>query len=92
MLDVPGHHGRDVTFVIRPDQVLVLPRAESARPGQNRIELQLVLARDCGAYVRLQLAGPLDLVAHVTPASFSALGETDRVTAVLPLRGIHVLP
>ncbi len=91
-VDVPGQRGGDVKFMIRPDQVLVRPEAEPARDGPNHFELQLTRWRDCGAYVRLELTGPIQLVAHVTPAVFRELENRPRLTVVLPLASIHVLP
>jgi molybdate/tungstate transport system ATP-binding protein len=91
-IDVPGQHEGAIKFMIRPDHVLVLPEGEPAHDGPNRFELQLTRWRDCGAYVRLELTGPIQLVAHVTPAVFHELEHRPRVTAVLPLASIHVLP
>ena len=91
-VDVPGQRGGDIKFMIRPEQVLVLPEGEPAHDGQNHFELQLTRWRDCGAYVRLELTGPIQLVAHVTPAVFRELEHRPRLTVVLPPASIHVLP
>jgi ABC-type Fe3+/spermidine/putrescine transport system ATPase subunit len=92
IVDVPGRHAGGITFVIRPDQVLVLPKAEAACPSSNYFELQLAGWRDCGAYLRLELAGPINLIAHTTPAAFAELRHCSRLTVALPLSSIHVLP
>ncbi len=91
LVDVPGRHEGNVTFMIRPDQVLVLPEEEQTCHSRNCLALRLARWRDCGAYIRLELTGPVNLVAHATPAAFSELGHCFRLTAVLPLRSIHVL-
>jgi len=91
VLDVLGRHRGDIQFTIRPDQVLVLREGEHARHLQNHLELQLARWRDCGAYVRLELTGSIDLVAHITPAAFSEIRHCPRLTVVLPLQSIHVL-
>jgi len=90
-VDVPGRREGDVKFMIRPDQVLVFPEREHTGHSHNCFELQLARWRDCGAYIRLELTGPINLVAHATPAAFSELGHRSHLTAVLPLESIHVL-
>lgn len=91
VLDVPGQHTGAVKFVIRPDQILLLPPGEPTGHGSNCFELHVAGWRDCGAYVRLELTGPINLVTHTTPAAFSQLRHCSRLTAVLPLQSIHVL-
>ena len=91
VLDVPGQHTGNVKFVIRPDQILLLPQGEQTGHSDNCFELQVAGWRDCGAYVRLELTGPINLIAHTTPAAFSQLRHCSRLTAVLPLQSIHVL-
>jgi ABC-type sugar transport system ATPase subunit len=90
-VDVPGQHTGNVKFVIRPDQILVLPEGGQTHHGPNCFELHVAGWRDCGAYVRLELTGPINLIAHTTPAAFSQLKPGSRVTAILPLQSIHVL-
>ncbi|MCX5644254.1 MAG: ATP-binding cassette domain-containing protein [Phycisphaerae bacterium] len=90
-VDVPGQHTGNVKFAIRPDQILLLPEGGQASDSRNCFELQLAGWRDCGAYIRLELTGPINLVAHTTPAAFSPLRHCSRLTAVLPLESIHVL-
>ena len=90
-VDVPGLHEGNVKFMIRPDQVLVLPEGGQTSDGRNCFELHLARWRDCGAYIRLELTGPIHLVTHTTPAAFSPLRHCSRLTAVLPLESIHVL-
>ena len=91
VVDVPGQHTGDVKFVIRPDQILLLPPGEQTCHSGNCFELQVAGWRDCGAYVRLELTGPINLIAHTTPAAFSEIRHCSRLTAVLPLQSIHVL-
>jgi hypothetical protein len=61
------------------------------RSNGNCFELHVTGWRDCGAYVRLELTGPIHLIAHTTPAAFAELRPGARLTAVLPLQSIHVL-
>lgn len=90
-VEVPGRCQGNVKFTIRPDQVLVFSEGTQACPGSNCFELSLARWRDCGAYIRLELTGPINLVAHTTPAAFSELRDSPRLTAILPLQSIHVL-
>ena len=91
VVDVPGRHTGNVKFVIRPNQILLLPPKEPTGHSGNCFELQVAGWRDCGAYVRLELTGPINLITHTTPAAFSELRHCSRLTAVLPLPNIHVL-
>jgi molybdate/tungstate transport system ATP-binding protein len=91
VVEVPGSHTGNVKFVIRPDQILVLPEGKQACHDGNCFELQVTGWRDCGAYIRLELTGPINLIAHTTPAAFAELRPSARLTAVLPLPSIHVL-
>ena len=91
---IPGRHAGDVMFMIRPEQILVLPEPEQSQvPHSEANHFPLVISRwrDCGAYFKLELSGVIDLVAHVTPAAFSELKDRPRTTAVLPAQSIHVL-
>ncbi len=88
---VPGRHEGPVKFTIRPDQILLLPAGSHNPDEHNCIELQVACWRDCGAYVRLELTGPINLVAHTTTAAFSEMRHGSRLTAVLPLHSIHLL-
>ncbi len=92
-LQIPGQHSGKLLFMIRPEDVLV--RSDPDRPeGQNVLRARLVRARDCGGYVRVELDGPLSLVAHITHAAFAELEhkhQSDVVAELCP-ENIHVLP
>ena len=74
-----------------PDQILVLPQGEPTCPSDNCLDLHLAGRRDCGAHMRLELTGPVNLITHTTPAASGALRHRSRLTAVLPLRSIRVV-
>jgi hypothetical protein len=90
---VPGRHQGKIKFVIRPEDVLVLPRSSHNPKCENEFAANLVRWRDCGGYIRLELDGPLNVVAHMTHAAFAAVkAEAGQgVNVALPLRSIHVL-
>jgi ABC-type Fe3+/spermidine/putrescine transport system ATPase subunit len=98
---VPGQHQGKIKFVIRPEDVLVFPRSSHnglAIPGrdpkcENEFDANLVRWRDCGGYIRLELDGPLSMIAHVTHAAFAGLKPDSNkgVNVALPLMSIHVL-
>jgi len=96
--------GGKLKFMIRPEDVLVLPGprpcgrggagSQHDTKGKNTVRAKIVRSRDCGGYVRVELAGPLNLVAHMTHASFAELQGKRQpdVIAVLHPESIHVLP
>ncbi len=90
---VPGQHQGKIKFVIRPEDVLVFPRSSHNPKCENGFAANLVRWRDCGGYMRLELDGPLSMIAHVTHAAFAGLKpDSDKgVNVALPLRSIHVL-
>jgi len=89
----PGRHQGKIKFVIRPEDVLVLPRGGHNPKCENEFDANLVRWRDCGGYIRLELDGPLSMIAHVTHAAFAGLKPDSNkgVNVALPLRSIHVL-
>lgn len=89
----PGQHQGKIKFVIRPEDVLVLPRSGHNRKGENEFAVNLVRWRDCGGYMRLDLDGPLNVVAHMTHTAFAGLKPDGDggVNIALPPRSIHVL-
>ena len=90
---VPGQHQGKIKFVIRPEDVLVFPRSSHNPKCENEFAANLVRWRDCGGYIRLELDGPLNVVAHMTHAAFAqVMAEAGQgVNVALPLRSIHVL-
>jgi hypothetical protein len=92
-VQVPGRHQGKIKFVIRPENVLVSPPTHHHRRGENEFAANLVRWRDCGGYIRLELDGPLNVVAHITQATFAMLKAdcNESVNVTLPLSSIHVL-
>ncbi len=92
-LQIPGRHSGKLLFMIRPEDVLVYPGSRPA-VGQNALRVRLVRSRDCGGYVRVDLDGPVNLVAHITHAAFAELEHKHQsdVIAELSSENIHVLP
>lgn len=92
---VPGRHQGKVKFVVRPENVHLTrpgPRP-SGRPGA---ELPVKIERhvDRGAYVRLDLGGPVPLIAHMPHHAFSELGAAGggSLLATIHPGAVHVLP
>jgi molybdate transport system ATP-binding protein len=93
-LQIKGRHSGKLMLMIRPEDLLVRSASRYNGSGENLIHARLVRSRDCGGYVRVELDGPVGLVAHMTHAAFSDLQQTHQpdVVAELDLRNIHVLP
>ena len=92
-LQIPGRHSGKLLFMIRPEDVLVYPGPHPA-VGRNALRARLVRSRDCGGYVRVELDGPFNLVAHITHAAFAQLEHKhgSDVIAELSPESIHALP
>jgi ABC-type Fe3+/spermidine/putrescine transport system ATPase subunit len=92
-LQIPGRHSGKLLFIIRPEDVLVYPEPHPA-VGQNALRARLVRSRDCGGYVRVELEGPINLVAHITHAAYAELEHKHQSYVIAELRSqnIHVLP
>ncbi|MHC4540517.1 MAG: ATP-binding cassette domain-containing protein, partial [Planctomycetota bacterium] len=92
-LQIPGCRSGKVQFMIRPEDVQV--RCGSAPDGrsENTFSLTLVRWRDCGGYVRAELTGPVNLVAHMTHGAFAGLKAKHQPSVVVQmgLEHIHVL-
>ena len=80
--------------MIRAEDLFVRPGSAYNGKIENIIRAILVRSRDCGGYVRVELDGPVGLVAHMTHAAFAELQEMHQsdVVAELDLKNIHVLP
>jgi ABC-type Fe3+/spermidine/putrescine transport system ATPase subunit len=93
-LELPGRHSGKVLFMIRPEDVQVHPNSAPPGRGENTFPATLVRSRDCGGYVRAELAGPVSLVAHMTHGAFAGLKAKDQpaVLVQVGLQHIHVLP
>jgi hypothetical protein len=91
---VPGRWEGQVRFTVRPENI-VLTRREAVSEDQRRIAIVVTHGRsvDLGAYVRVELHGPLPLVAHMPHRAFTSLKpnpQTDLLAVVHP-ESVHVL-
>ena len=93
-LQIAGQHCGKLLLMIRPEDLIVQPGSRYDAKSKNMIRTTLVRSRDCGGYVRIELDGPVSLVAHITHAAFAELQEKHQpdVTVELDLTNIHVLP
>lgn len=92
-LQIPGCHSGKVRFMIRPEDVQVRRGSTPDIRSENTFSVTLVRWRDCGGYVRVELAGPVNLVAHMTHSAFDALMPKHQlsVDVLMGLEHIHVL-
>jgi ABC-type sugar transport system ATPase subunit len=96
-LEVPGRHGGPVKFVVRPESVRLVPGNAAGNPSTNRLPVTIARSVDCGNYMRVELDGPIALVAHLSHATFAELATADsresgqELTAVLQPEDIHVI-
>ena len=91
--DVPGRHEGEVKFVIRPEDIRLVDAEVHTGPDVTRLPVKLIRTVDRGAYVRVELAGAVSLVAHLSYAAFTELRiaiGTELVAAVHQ-EVIHVL-
>lgn len=93
-LQVLGRHRGKIKFMIRPEDVQVFPECQQDSKGGNEFHLNLVRWRHFGGYVRVELDGPVNLVAHMPHPVFAELKANSdaRLTVVLRQEDIHVLP
>jgi len=93
-LQIPGRHSDKVLFVIRPEDVQVHSASALGSQRENTFAAAMVRSRDCGGYVRVEIAGPLNLVAHLTHGQFARLeaGHQSNVQVEMGTEQIHVLP
>ncbi len=93
-LVVPGQHQGRIKFTIRPENVLLLASDRHNDPVDNKLQVKLLRVRDCGNYVRMELKGTFDLVAHLSHAAFTELKAKHQsdLVAVLRRENIHVFP
>ena len=94
-LVVSGHHQGRIKFMIRPENVLLLAcDQQHSGPLVNKLPVKLIRSRDCGNYVRMELKGNLDLVAHLSHAAFAELSPQTHcdLVAVLRIENIHIFP
>lgn len=93
-LEIAGRRSGKLMLMIRPEDLLVRPGSLYNGKGENVIRASLIRSRDCGGYVRVELDGPVSLVAHMTHAAFAELQgmHQNDVVAELELTNIHILP
>lgn len=93
-LNVPGKHQGSIKLMIRPEDVLIYPQGGQGGKIENELSVNLLRRRDYGGYVKVELDGPFNLVAHMTHAAFAELeaGSRSDLRAVLHTKNIHVLP
>ena len=93
-LTIPGKYDGKVTFMIRPESILVHPSSETPQTKTpNTIPAKIVQWRDFGQYIRIELTGSINLVTHITHADFAELGggQASDLIALLPPDSIHIL-
>jgi ABC-type Fe3+/spermidine/putrescine transport system ATPase subunit len=88
----PGSPRDEMRMMIRPEDVVVLPLCEGGGNNANEFRVRLVRWRDYGGYVRAELQGSVNLVAHLTHSAFARLKAEPGcdLIAVLPPERIHV--
>jgi ABC-type Fe3+/spermidine/putrescine transport system ATPase subunit len=92
-LTIPGDHRGTVKFMIRPENVLICPCGSLGDNGRNILNLELAGWRDYGSYIKAQLDGSIDLVAHLPHPVFVKLKaeKNSPLTATLNIADIHIL-
>jgi ABC-type Fe3+/spermidine/putrescine transport system ATPase subunit len=92
---VPGRCEGSVQILIRPEHVeLIANRPAADDPTAAVVPVRVIRVADRGAYVRVELDGPMQLTAHVSHAVAIALrlAEGANVHAVIQRDRVHVLP
>jgi len=91
---VPGKHHGNIEFIIRPENIQ-LQKSNKVKTENSDTKMPIRVDRisNRGTYIRLNCSGPLPIVVHMLHNSFRemALSEGDELSAVIPLRMIHVL-
>jgi len=93
-LVVAGRHHGQIKFMLRPEDVLVLAGDRHSDAVENKLRVNLIRARDCGNYVKMELKGAIDLVAHLSHAAFTELKARggSNLVAVIRRENIHIFP
>jgi len=88
-----GQYSGAIKFIIRPEDVLIFPESQYEGKDDNKFRLNLANWRHYGSYIRVELDGSFELVAHLPHAEFAGLNaESGRsVTVVLRPEDFHVL-
>lgn len=92
-LVLPGSLNTNVKFMIRPENVRVFVKYAGWHEDENIFPVKVIGFRDFGGYVRIELDGPVHIVAHMSYSDFKDLGIPDetKVLAWMPRELIHVL-
>jgi|GEM_PF-223526 len=90
---VNGTYRGAVSVVVRPENIVVEERRAEQSLGENHFPVGLGRASDLCNYVRVDLDGPLAMVAHLSPAAYGALVRRARreLIARLDCEQIHVI-
>ncbi len=91
--DSSGDLGDKVEFMIRPEDVLVVPLDRPNGDQRNHFSSRVEHWRDCGDYIRVELNGQFKLVAHMTHAAFTELkaDNSSELGVILRPEKVHVL-
>ena len=81
-LRVRGRYEGAVKVVIRPEDVIVGSAHELPHP--TAFPVRVSTSRDFGGFIRVQLAGPPDLVAHLPRTAFASLSQGPIRARLLP--------
>jgi ABC-type Fe3+/spermidine/putrescine transport system ATPase subunit len=90
----PGELQDRIKFTVRPENIrLVNAEPETENTPLAVLPVQVVRAIDRGAYVRVELEGPVQLLSHIPPHVYQELGSptTGRLFATVAPEAVHVL-
>lgn len=92
---VSGTHRGNMKLIVRPENIdLRAPGNATALDTDTQIPVVLTRMLDGGAYLRVDLDGPMPLVAHTQHRTVGDLHVTEgmKLLAVVRTEGIHVVP
>jgi ABC-type sugar transport system ATPase subunit len=92
-LELSGQHRGTIKFIIRPEDVLVFPESQYDGKDENKFHLNLSHWRHYGSYIRVELDGAFELVAHLPYSEFADLKAESGTSVAVVLRpeDFHVL-
>ncbi len=90
---VDGTHRGAVWVVVRPENIAVEKLPADRNLGENEFPVKLGRASDLCNYVRVELDGPIAMVAHLSPAAHGALTQRapQPLIARLDREQIHII-
>lgn len=78
-----GDHAGAVKLMIRPENIVLTSQTADADPAVNQLAVKIIAWRDCGNYARVELKGPIDLIAHIPHRVFADINAAgDKPLAV----------